>query len=340
MKSFFDFIKYKSFFLCMVLNVIIKVRNKKYAILFGTPMHGNIGDQTIAYAEHVFFKEQGKKVVEIPDYYALKHAKLWKKLIGKKKIYVHGGGFVGSVWPDMHEMLITIIKTFSDNKIVILPQTIDFGNDEILLDKFNTVLKNATDVTICIREDISYKIYRDKLKNARLLLIPDMVLFLEPFDLGDNKREKITLCMRNDREKSVSDNDIGIFINEIKKEYMNITITDMIVDGFVKNKERRSIYENKIRSFSNSAWVVTDRLHGMVLSYMGGLPTIVLENKNHKVKGLYEWIKESGNIFLVKNLEEALDIISENKALTMRKTIKLDTKFEELVRIVNDEDFA
>jgi len=103
---------------------------KKYAhhedvvLLLGTPLHGNLGDQAIALAEIEFFRNLGHRVIEIPSGTVLRYLEEWKKIIPSKRIYVHGGGFVGSLWPEEQKMLESVIESFPENEIVILPQTI------------------------------------------------------------------------------------------------------------------------------------------------------------------------------------------------------------------------
>ena len=48
--------------------------------------------------------------------------------------------------------------------------------------------------------------------------------------------------------------------------------------------------------FASAKLVITDRLHGMVLSAMTNTPTLAFSNCNYKVKGIYDWI--SDNTFL------------------------------------------
>ena len=60
----------------------------------------------------------------------------------------------------------------------------------------------------------------------------------------------------------------------------------------------------------------TDRLHGMIFAFITGTPAIVFSNNNHKIEGAYEWIKDCGYIYFIKNgeLDDVMSIISQHKS--------------------------
>ena len=59
----------------------------------------------------------------------------------------------------------------------------------------------------------------------------------------------------------------------------------------------------KLQEFSQYRLIITDRLHGMVFSYVVGTPCIAIDNKTGKSKALYnDWIKNSP-LIKIGNLE-------------------------------------
>lgn len=307
MKQLIDFIKFRLFFFGIVIKVFWGCRRKKTVILLGTPLHGNLGDQAIAYSEYVFFQKLGYRTVEVPSPYVSKYIKLWKLLIGSGRVYVHGGGFIGVLWPKEHEMLLQILHVFSGNEIIILPQTIDFGDNDRLLEEFNSALKKCSNVVICVREKFSYQKYDNKLTNAKMLLIPDMVLFLEPLQIKIKKdSKKVIFCMRSDKEKMISNDDIKDFIHNLCSLNPDIEIiqTDTVQNIFVHPAKRKKLVEDKIEEFAKANLLITDRLHGMVFGYLAGVPVAVLSNLNHKVAGVYDWIKGNTKIKMMKSTKE------------------------------------
>lgn len=339
MKHLIDFIKFRLFFFGIVMKVFWGCRRKKTVILLGTPLHGNLGDQAIAYSEYVFFQKLGYRTVEVPSPYVSKYIKLWKLLIGSGRVYVHGGGFIGVLWPKEHEMLLQILHVFSGNEIIILPQTIDFGDNDRLLEEFNSALKKCSNVVICVREKISYQKYYNKLTNAKMLLIPDMVLFLEPLQIKIKKdSKKAIFCMRSDKEKMISNDDIKDLIHNVcsLKPDIEIIQTDTVQNIFVHPAKRKKLVEDKIEEFAKANLLITDRLHGMVFGYLAGVPVAVLSNFNHKVAGVYDWIKGNTKIRMLQSTKDFGDfcqgILLEEKEGYF--CVDFKEKYQPLIEIV------
>ena len=60
---------------------------------------------------------------------------------------------------------------------------------------------------------------------------------------------------------------------------------------FLNDKERMIEIKKKIVEFSSCKIIVTDRLHGMIFSLIAGVPCVAIDNKNHKVSGVYKTIE-------------------------------------------------
>jgi len=70
----------------------------------------------------------------------------------------------------------------------------------------------------------------------------------------------------------------------------------------MENREEK--IDMMLSTVSSAECVVTDRLHGMVLSAVTGTPCVVFSSGYHKVEGCYEWIKELGYISFIRNIDE------------------------------------
>ena len=107
---------------------------KKRIILIGSPAHGNLGDIAIAIAELDFFKPKDSaggaakiRLVEFTDLFYQRACSLLDRFILKKDvIWIHGGGFIGTLWKSEDDMANHVISTFRGNKIVVFPQTVYF----------------------------------------------------------------------------------------------------------------------------------------------------------------------------------------------------------------------
>lgn len=306
--------KWKHEFMYQLFYYAAKEKSKRAEPIFliGTPLHGNVGDQAIAMAEYKYLEQHLKRnqnIVEIPSKYITMHIDRWERLIADNTILIHGGGFIGSLWPEEYNMIKKIIEVFNENHMVILPQTIYYNSicDEIK--DFNALLAKCRYVTLCAREEISYEFALKYLPDSNPQLIPDMVTYLDSkmFQIDFSiKRSGVLLCLRDDIEKIIDDSAYDTILSSVLKYFdvNEIWHTDTFINQTVYPYQRKKIVRQKILEFSRAKLIVTDRLHGMVMAAVANTPCIVLSNCNHKVKGVYCWIKNNRYIRYIENLSE------------------------------------
>ena len=206
-------IKMLSLIKIIIQSLIFK--NKIY--IFGTPMHGNLGDQAIVLAEEKFLKDNFKKykAIKIESSIVKSRKQIIKKIIGNSLIMVHGGGFLGSLWMNEEQMFRTTIENFPNNKIIVFPQTIYFSNDKEgkkILEESKKIYNSHNNLHICCREEYSYKFMKKEFPKCNIMLVPDMVLYLNEYAQKYN-RNNVLLCLRKDKEKI--DNNLDIIIKKL-----------------------------------------------------------------------------------------------------------------------------
>ena len=319
-----------------------KNRKKKSIYLLGTPLHGNIGDQAITLAEYKFFEAMGYSICEVPSPYVIPKMKYWKKCINNEKIFVHGGGFIGTLWMEEELMFEEILKEFKDNQIVVLPQTLYFDNDVELINKLNSILRECRDVTICAREEESYKFATENIKFAKIELIPDMVLS-QNWRVKASITPKVCFCMRKDHEKVLKDDDLEKMILKIKEKLptCEVYFSDTVQGAEVTVNQREDIVLGKIKEFSECELVITDRLHGMVLSAMAGAKTLVCTNCNYKVLGIYNWIKNNKYISFIydySDFENKLGAVLDINGECIYDNTDVLGKFERLKQLIEEKN--
>lgn len=82
-----------------------------------------------------------------------------KLLFGKSDILIHGGGFIGTIWPYSDILTQQIIELLPHNRITLLPNTIFFSDDEEgrkWLEDARKVYNSHKNITLCTREKLSY----------------------------------------------------------------------------------------------------------------------------------------------------------------------------------------
>src|SRR5699024_6921589 len=248
-----------------------------------------------------------KSIIEIP--YNMVFFKLEEliDLIDQKDIIcVTGGGYMGSLWPRSEEFVRRIVSHFSDNKVIVFPQTAfyemnSFKATEYLKSSVD-IYNNHKDLTLTAREKNTFDLFEEYYDKSNNILTPDIGLYLDETDKMV-EREGLLVCLRGDREKVT---DTNILMNSVKqqaKEYnLGITYTDTVLDRPLFKKQREKYLQKKLNEFRTSKLVVTDRLHGMIFAVITSTPCIALDNKTGKVKGVYNWIKDQDYITLLNDV--------------------------------------
>lgn len=291
--------------------------------LIGTPLHGNLGDHAIAFAEKMLIVENLKKyeLIDIQFNAVNQSIKVMKNLINKEDILIlNGGGNFGIEYFEEEELRRQVILNFQMQKVILFPQTIYFGDSDQgkeELKKSKSIYNAHPNLALVAREKKSYEIMRREFSNNKVLLTPDIVLYLNQSN-PVAKRNDILLCFRKDVESILND--------EIKEELIrnislkrNVIVTDTVVDYSIKKSKREKELFYIWALFKSSELVITDRLHGMVFAAITSTPCIVISNYNHKVKGTYDWIKHLPYIKFVENPNNVLGHIDELLSLSSRE---------------------
>lgn len=308
--------------------------------MLGTPRHGNLGDQAILLGEEKFICDnlKGFKLIEVESSITKKFNKILKNLIKNSLIFIHGGGFLGSLWLNEEEMFRTTLKTFPNNTIIVFPQTIFFSKDEEgqrILKESKEIYQAHKSLYICCREEYSYNFMAEEFKACNILLVPDMVLYLDKIE-ERQKRENVLFCIRKDKEKVNYDFD-KLEGNLNNKNKLQIDYTDTIIkDNIYTLRKRKKELDKKLHQFQKYKMVVTDRLHGMVFAYLSNTTCLVFQNKSYKVKGVYKWIKNTNYVMLAEN-NNMLEV--SDKLLNLKeKTQNIDLKdnYKVLIQLIKD----
>lgn len=297
-----------------IVKKLFKDENKnKRIILMNTHAGINIGDQIITEAELLFLKTYltNFEVIELPaDIINDECFSLNGLIIDSDIIAISGGGYMGSLWKSYGEENVReIVGLFPNNTIIILPQSIFYENDAQGDKEYKMsmeIYKQHSRLKICTRELTSYSIAKKLLRNDdNVFLIPDMALIFDKSDLCDN-RMNVGVCLRNDKERVVTD----VIAEKIKSQIISKYILfDMLADKYICIEERKRVVDYMISKVAGFKYVITDRLHCMILCVITGTPCIVLDNLTGKVFGVYEWIKNNPYIHIVKDIEEVEALI-------------------------------
>ena len=324
----------------------LKSNNDKKIFLFGTPMHGNLGDHAITLQEQYFFEDF------FPDYeyyeilmpmYHTKKRFIKSIVTAQDLIVISGGGWMGNLWIHNEYVIREIVQNYPNNKIIILPQTIYYTSDEIGEKEYKItkdIFKKHSNLYIFAREKKSFDFIKQKFEftgNSDVYLVPDMVLYGKNIKTKGtcSKYEKvINVCIREDCESEQEN--IEEFYNQIKQHY-NIRKVSTVIKSPVVLKKRIYELRKSWENFENAEITITDRLHAMLFSVLNGTPCIVLNNKTGKVFGVADWLDDTNMITRANSLSEVLEklkrtTIWEHKKYDRKKLLNYFEKMADIIR--------
>ena len=314
---------------------------KKKIIIALAANYGNLGDVAITYAQKEFLKKNfpAYDVVEFEITNTFRGMKSLKQYINDDDIItVVGGGNFGDLYDDIEFCRQFIIWNFPNNKIVTFPQTISFSktlSGRLRLFWAKLAYNRHKNLTIFVREEYSYKEYSSVFKNLKMA--QDIVMSMDFAESSGTERQGVTVCFRDDKENGVDMHMKERLISDIKKDY-KVQIRDTHIGNQNNLKKLYTELQCLIGAFQNSQVVITDRLHGMILSYITHTPCVVFCGGNKKISGCYRWIAESNYVNLIEsdiseeNINEIMQCIKALSAMQVseKKSIDLSDKFGEI----------
>lgn len=326
------------FFVGAKKSITKRERNCKRIYFVDAPEHSNMGDQAIACAMVKFLdKFNDYEVLTFSISHLLENIIPIKRDCRKDDIIVLiGGGNMGVDYFANEEARRIVIEAFPKNRIVIFPQTIDYGKTEpgkVELENAIKLYGRHKDLHIFAREAVSYEIMKKCFRNNFVELIPDIVLSMEYNDRFE--RNGILQCIRRDRESSLSKEDYIYIVNSLKMHgsVRKMDTVEVSVPIITSEEIRRKLVYRKLDEFAKAEFVVTDRLHGMIFSAVTHTPCFVLPTFNHKVISFYDtWLKNCDNVVFVDDLKE-LNVCIENRENMMRDfddVLDLDKEYQSL----------
>jgi len=315
--------------------------NKKKVYILDVGMYANLGDQAIIHAEKKFLQDHFKniKIIEVSSYIMDKpklYQKLVKKVTPEDVLFFHGGGSLDDRASKVVGRFCRIAEDFINHRIIMFPQTISFSDSKeskMLLRKLQESFNGHPDLVLCAREKISYDLLKKYFPNSKVILTPDIVLYLKfPIDVPEKKQ--IVCLFRDDVELTLTNNDKKVIEKELTKFRDYQVIWSDTVLKKKNHKIRKSYFWNRLfyikrlcKQISSSSLVITDRLHGMVFAAITGVKVIVLPSLSHKVIGVYDWLSQLESIKYIDDFSSL-----ESK---IREMLKQNKKKEERIKEID-----
>lgn len=298
----------------------IDVSSEHGIVYLLAPSYSNLGDVAIFVKSIEFLKKYSNLSIKA-ILYSCQCTK--KKNIVNLPLYdddlivIQGGGNMGAVYSAEEYLRQDIVKWFPRNKIVSLPQSVWFGkeNKNYILNRAKKIYSSHKNLTIFTRDVPSFDFCKKNFK-CDIKICPDMVLSATPQRIDKyQKNKKVLLCLRKDIESHLP-SDFSKRIEEYLRQN-NYSFehwdTDDLSGRKIENKPER--IRQVLRYFNQFQFVITDRYHGTILSYISETPCIGLDNSYGKIKNGFIWFKNCNYMFYADDFEQVVSSIEKIEKL-------------------------
>lgn len=306
------------FILCCKIK-IYTIKYNKRIFLIGTPWYGNLGDHAITLGEKFIINKNFPcyNIIDIPyNIYFSKLSKIFRfKISSNDIIYLQGGGNLGSLYPQEEKLRRDVIKKYKKNKIIIMPVSIFFHNNDfgrIELEKSSKIYNNHPNLTIISRDEVSFDFAKKYFYKVNNVLAPDAVTSLDGVlsDIDVN-RKGVQFFLRKDIEKILSDDIINKIKFYLNKHDIQYNISDTTVSYEVKEKQREKEVFSRLIMARKARLVITDRYHGLIFSVITHTPVIVFKSFDTKISSGVKWFKDLEWVYYLsdKDIDKIFKII-------------------------------
>lgn len=300
-----------------IYSSLTKLVGKK-CILLDAPYYHNIGDVLIWTGVQCFMRDKGIQCLYTASYETCTFPHIDEGVT----VLFNGGGNLGDIYHEHMDFLLSVVRHYPKNRIIVLPQTVYYKN----LDKAKVdfaQLQEHSDFYICARDQVVYNQLLGFFAQ-RTLLLPDMAFCISSQRLNPykKKQDKDKLIIeREDCEKGgmgmSNDGDVSdwpVFVHSFRKSTFINKIFKRLSDAKIPllsscMNRLWNLYaphffnENMIREgvefISPYRCVETARLHGCILSILLDKEIILVNNSYGKNKSFYDtWLTDLETIHL------------------------------------------
>ncbi len=275
--------------------------------LLDFPNHNNPGDNAMWLGTVSYLRRRGLRIRYVCDVATYDHRCLTRRLRKGGVIICHGGGNFGDLYPVHQRFRERVISECPDHQVVLMPQTIHF-KDPGSLQRAKQVLEGHSNLTILARDQRSFEIASSAFR-APSWLCPDIAFALGPIRRPTLPSREIVWALRSDvevlREPLPSLEEDAEQVQWLDPSYTRLDrinrflhrrmaehsrdLKDLSVPfGWVCELLARRRVAHGCRMLSRGQVVVTDFMHGHILSVLLGVAHVLLDNSYGKSRRLYQ----------------------------------------------------
>ncbi|MCT8000753.1 polysaccharide pyruvyl transferase family protein [Sphingomonas sanguinis] len=220
-------------------------------------------------------------------------------------IMIHGGGNLGDIWPHHQHFRETILTRFRDRRVIQLPQSIHF-RDPGQRDRFARVAGGHPDFHLYVRDTASVAL-AERHFDCPVQLAPDSAFGLGALVRPVDPDCRHLMLLRSDAERvERDDGPLAALDGSVLLDWLDEPPV-LLADPLERARIR---VERGLRLLSRGERVVTDRLHGHILSLLLGIPHVVMDNDYGKVSAyIATWTSDSPLVRQAQGPQEAAEMV-------------------------------
>ena len=320
---------------------LVKIHSERGIVYVLAPSYSNLGDIAIFVKSLEFLR----KYATLP----IKAVLYSRQCVNKKNllslplndddlIIIQGGGNMGAFYSSEEYLRQNIVKWFPKNRIISMPQTVYFGDKKknYILWRAKKIYSSHKNLTIFARDVPSLDFCKQNFK-CDVRICPDMVLSALPKRFLDyQKNKKVLLCFRKDIESKIENAFVKNIENYLGENGFSFECwdTDDLSGRNIENKEEK--IQQVLEYFNQFQFVVTDRYHGTILSYISKTPCIGLDNSYGKVRNGFVWFKDCNYMFYATSFKNVIKAVVEIQNLeSFEINNDLLSRFDILKQVLN-----
>lgn len=274
--------------------------------LFDFPNYANVGDSAIWLGTMDFLKENApySSIVWMSDIKSLNPENL-PTFDKDTVLIINGGGNFGDLWNEHQTHRELIVSRYLENRVIQLPQSIHFENEENL-ERTKATLEKHNDFHLVVRDSESFDIAKNISKDS-LYLCPDMAFYIRKIPKLKKPEHSIVALMRTDKEGAIftddGDSEIPVFdwlsepksaamhFDKFMKHYPSI---NRIFRPFLYRRLAEERFKRGCNLLMQGNVVITDRLHAHIMCSLLGITSIVMDNSYGKIHNFLDaWDSKS-----------------------------------------------
>ncbi len=309
-----------------VLDAVIP--NGKRVALLDFPNNSNVGDSLIWLGEVEYLKQRGIEPVYVCDIRNLDIEELRNALGDDGLILLSGGGNFGTLWPEVQNFRLRILREFIGIPVVQLPQSLCFGDEAVAIET-SKAIKAHGNFTLIVRDHVSHRFAASHFE-CKLFLCPDMAFFIGSIAGAEHAPFDRFILARTDHESAqkwfVDAPELRAGLKVRNSDWLEQGAAEKILNrlqfhsvGLRKLFDRRNkglsvIYNALARArlargkalLESGRVVIADRLHVHILSVLLEKPHVLIDNSYRKVGTFHEaWTNPYRGVTFVSSLRDA-----------------------------------